>query len=577
MMKQKEIFILFKTHLDIGFTDYSKNIIEKYINQYIPNAISIGYELKDSQTPFIWTVGSWLIEQALKRDTNGTVEKAIKDGILNWHALPFTTHTELMNIQLFEKALDISKKLDERFNKKTIAAKMTDVPGHTLGMVPLLYDRGVEFLHIGVNPATPVPPVPPIFKWRLDNKEITVMYQGDYGEKAEFEDFILYFAHTGDNLGPQNAEQIVKIYNEIQAEYPTAIIKAVTLNDVAEKIANLKNLPIVENEIGDTWIHGAGTDPKKLSRFRHAMKYISKDADLSDSLLLIPEHTWGMDVKKFFKNDTDFFPEELAPLKQNRKTIEDSWEEQRSFIERAESILGISPDYPTDEPDLTDFKETDIPFDCGIEISWQIFDNSDYARYQKDYMRIDYSWAIWDFTKVGLPNYTGDIYTAKITHSYKKADVSLLKLEFDPEISQKYGLPYFYLKLQQDYIELKWFNKKACRVPQACWLKFQNLTENWQLHKLGHWYKPEDVIGSPLICAVDEGVRNEQFMIRPIDSALVAPFGRRLLQYNCTDVKQDLYFNLYNNIWNTNFPMWYEDDAVFRFTIEKTNKKEEKA
>lgn len=55
-MKQKEIFILFKTHLDIGFTDYSKNIVEKYINQYIPNAISIGYELKDSQTPFIWTV-----------------------------------------------------------------------------------------------------------------------------------------------------------------------------------------------------------------------------------------------------------------------------------------------------------------------------------------------------------------------------------------------------------------------------------------------------------------------------------------------------------------------------------------
>lgn len=568
-MKQKEILILFKTHLDIGFTDYSNNIIEKYLKEYIPNAIQIGYELKNSQTPFIWIVGSWLVEQALKCDADGKVEKAIKDGIISWHALPFTTHTELMNTQLFEKALEISARLDKRFGKKTIAAKMTDVPGHTIGMVPLLYDRGIEFLHIGVNPATPLPPVPPIFKWKKDEKEITVMYQGDYGEKMQFEDFIVYFAHTGDNLGPQNAEQIIDIYDKLQKEYPDTIIKAATLNDVAKRITNLKNLPIITKEIGDTWIHGAGTDPKKLSRLRHAMKHISKDADLSDSLLLIPEHTWGMDVKTFFRNDTDYFPKELASLKQERKAIEASWNEQRGFIEKAESTLGIIPDYPTDEPDLTDFEEPSDPIDCNIEISWQIFDNSDYQRYKNDYMRHHGDWAIWDFTKVGLPDFKGNIYEAKITRTYKKSDIVLFKLEFTPEIAEKYGLPYFYLKLQNNYVELKWFNKKACRVPQACWLKFRNLTENWQLHKLGHWLNPENVIGSPLICAVDEGVRNEQFMIHPVDSALVAPFGRRLLQYNQTDVKQDLYFNLYNNIWNTNFPMWYDDDAVFRFSVDK--------
>ena len=174
-----------------------------------------------------------------------------------------------------------------------------------------------------------------------------------------------------------------------------------------------------------------------------------------------------------------------------------------------------------------------------------------------------------DFTKVGLPDYTGAIYEAKITKAYKKADISLFKLEFTSEITEKFGLPYFYLEIQNNYVELKWFNKKACRIPQACWLKFCNFSENWQLHKLGNWCNPEDVIGSPLICAVDQGVRNERVLIHPIDSALVAPFGRRLLQYNQTDIKQDLYFNLYNNIWNTNFPIWYSDDAIFRFNIEK--------
>jgi hypothetical protein len=26
-------------------------------------------------------------------------------------------------------------------------------------------------------------------------------------------------------------------------------------------------------------------------------------------------------------------------------------------------------------------------------------------------------------------------------------------------------------------------------------------------------------------------------------------------------------FNLYNNVWGTNFPMWYEEDARFRFIL----------
>ena len=54
---KKEILIIFKTHLDIGFTDYSENIIKRYIEEYIPNAIRVGYELKGTSTPFVWTVG----------------------------------------------------------------------------------------------------------------------------------------------------------------------------------------------------------------------------------------------------------------------------------------------------------------------------------------------------------------------------------------------------------------------------------------------------------------------------------------------------------------------------------------
>ena len=96
-----------------------------------------------------------------------------------------------------------------------------------------------------------------------------------------------------------------------------------------------------------------------------------------------------------------------------------------------------------------------------------------------------------------------------------------------------------------------------------------DMQENWEIHKLGKWIAAEDVIGSPLICGFEKGVRNEDFEIVSLDAGLAAPYGRRLLDYEFAPQSQDMYFNLYNNIWNTNFPMWYSDDARFRFAVKK--------
>ena len=67
----------------------------------------------------------------------------------------------------------------------------------------------------------------------------------------------------------------------------------------------------------------------------------------------------------------------------------------------------------------------------------------------------------------------------------------------------------------------------------------------------------------------DYGVRNSEVEIENVDSLLVAPYGRRLLDVDFDDKKQDLYFNIYNNIWGCNHPMWYSDDSRFRFRIKK--------
>ena len=42
----KEVLVLFKTHLDIGYTDYAENVVDRYVNKFIPGAIELGYALK---------------------------------------------------------------------------------------------------------------------------------------------------------------------------------------------------------------------------------------------------------------------------------------------------------------------------------------------------------------------------------------------------------------------------------------------------------------------------------------------------------------------------------------------------
>ncbi|MCA9902986.1 MAG: hypothetical protein KC547_03940 [Anaerolineae bacterium] len=163
-----ELHVIFKTHLDVGFTDYAHKVIDRYMTHFIPDAIALArtLRLEHPDEPFCWTVGSWLIHEYLRRgspDQIRMMESAIHAGMVTWHALPFTTHTEFMDADLFRYGLSLSKELDQRFGRQTIAGKMTDVPGHTRAMIPLLHEAGIRFFHVGVNPAATVPDVPPVF------------------------------------------------------------------------------------------------------------------------------------------------------------------------------------------------------------------------------------------------------------------------------------------------------------------------------------------------------------------------------------------------------------------------------
>lgn len=313
----KRVIVVSKTHLDVGFTDYAQTVLDQYVNRLIPSAVELAFSVNTPERKrFVWTVGAFLIRYYLTHAEERAAARlceALSLGYVRWHALPLTTHTELMSEGLFRYGLSISAALDKRFGFHTIAAKMTDVPGHTAAMLPLLHEAGVTYLHIGVNASSRVPNVPPLFLWKYGEHAVAVNYAGGYGDATVLENGVaLEFLHTHDNFGPPTKADLDAFYARLKEKYQNAHIEAGSLDDFAASVAAVRDtLPVVDEEIGDTWIHGVASDPLKTARLKRLLPLADQwvqdgrvplessgyDA-LMENLLLVCEHTWGMDVKK---------------------------------------------------------------------------------------------------------------------------------------------------------------------------------------------------------------------------------------------------------------------------------------
>jgi hypothetical protein len=153
-----------------------------------------------------------------------------------------------------------------------------------------------------------------------------------------------------------------------------------------------------------------------------------------------------------------------------------------------------------------------------------------------------------------------------------------------PQI-QEYGCPRdFWLeykfKLNQPFIqvELQWFHKPACRMPEAIWLSFiPPIAENeeWCIEKIGEELCPNDVVpfGNRHLHAMGKYIswtdQTNLLRIISLDAPLVSPGKPSLLDFNNDQpqISQGMHINLLNNLWGTNFPMWFEEDCRFRFEL----------
>lgn len=679
---KKKVYIITKTHLDLGFTDFASSIVLDYVNKYIPKAIDIAKELNKDKKRFVWTTGSWILDIALKKGSPEQVAnltKALKRGDIVSHAMPFTTHTELMDEQTFRDGMAIIKKLDKLTGKKTVAAKLTDVPGHTISMVPLLQEYGIKMLHIGVNEASAIPNIPRIFLWRYQGAEVVVVYDASYGGEITHEnlDSVAVFCHTSDNVGPVNLEQAKENYKKYSEKYPFADVFATGLDEFANDLFEIRHLlPVVTSEIGDSWIHGSTTDPYKAAAQRELMelkrkwlqdKSLKEDSEeyecFSNAVLMLAEHTNGGDIKRMFSDYSNYLKKDFEKARKidrvendeevldmnggivkeilknevpdpsvlSYSRIEKSWEERRGFIDlaveslsygrkkEAKAILSTlrpekgfySPKGSLDikpmqrvslgrfEVSVNSFGGLSLLFDgkevlnSGVNesvVEYISHSVSDVKEFFKTYNRKDIKdvyWAHADFGRPAISRWDGKFPTGRYKYEAKSIKIHnstiYVSMATKHEASEELGAPReitYKITSQGNTlnIELIWTGKDANRIQEETLLRLHPVVkkENLKLNKLGSYIDPYDVVESGnRNCSAIMHLKGEnkdvRFKITSKHCPLFSLGKGKIMKFDNVyeDIEKDgISFILHNNVWGTNFPLWYSDNAYFQFEIE---------
>ncbi|CAG7653705.1 glycosyl hydrolase-related protein [Paenibacillus allorhizosphaerae] len=379
-VKLEKIYVVFKTHFDIGFTGFASDVVSRYSSDMLKEVNEICAKTRNNaeHEKYVWTMSSWPLLQSIEGSSTEDREQALaflEDRQLIWHMLPFTTHTEFCGLEEWIRGMYISRDLTERYGYKPTDAKMTDVPGHTWSVPSLLKKAGVQILHLGCNGFSTPPDVPPVFFWEGPDGErlLTFYSKGGYGTGILPPDewthpVWLAMIQTNDNHGPHEASIVDEMKTSIAAKglYDTELHIG-SLGDFAEDfLSRNPDLPVIRGDLADAWIHGVGTAPRGVSRVRELRGRIAAAESalslqmvegtiggeraaavkrlLDDSYehaLLFGEHTWGMDCKTFLFPRKAYDKPSFLELKQSERyrRMEHSWQEQIDYVDRAERAL----------------------------------------------------------------------------------------------------------------------------------------------------------------------------------------------------------------------------------------------
>jgi len=374
--KVNEVIVVFKTHFDIGYTDWADNVVYNYSHATITNALDLIEKSKQfsRDQQFKWTISGWPLTQMLSKsepEVKLQIEQAIRDGNLIVQAMPLSFETEALDLEPLVRSLSYSSKINRDAGLPLpIAAKQTDVPSHSWILPTMLSNAGIKFLHIGCNAASMSPEVPLLFWWEgPDKSRVMTMYYGPYygtspapPKEWPFRTWLAIIM-TNDNTGVPTFREYAEAIKDIEKQNPGAKVRTGSMGDFYNILMTEQpELPVVRGDMPDTWIHGYMSMPREVKAGRILSKSVANlEAlntlngiwgsqterrlapivdDAMEQIHLWDEHSFGMAMSHGFAGYWAYGDEfENLRAKGYYEPIEYSWKEKSNHITLATKLI----------------------------------------------------------------------------------------------------------------------------------------------------------------------------------------------------------------------------------------------
>jgi len=155
-VRRWHLYILPHSHVDIGYTKVQTEV-EKTHWKYFEQAIELAKKTADypPDAQFKWNVEVlWAVDSYLRQgDENKRRQfiEAVKNGWIGLDALYANELTALCSQEELVHLLEFARQLRRDYGFQINSAMISDVPGYTWGIVPVLAQSGVRYFSIGPN------------------------------------------------------------------------------------------------------------------------------------------------------------------------------------------------------------------------------------------------------------------------------------------------------------------------------------------------------------------------------------------------------------------------------------------
>ncbi len=351
-VKDLTIYLLHHSHNDIGYTHVQSDVVKMQIKN-LKDAISA---IKNSEnyplnSRMKWNSEVvWPVLQYLRNCTKEEIVKlknAVKEGSIEINALYGNMLTGLCRPEELMNMLEPGRKIAEEFGIKNTSAMISDVPGLSWGIVPVLANYGIKYLQIGENTGDrightlstwgdkPFYWVSPSGKDKIlcftagkgysffhtglnytkfvnPLKEERLSYYLEELDKEQYPYDIIPVHYTvGSDNGPVHMD-LPAIIKEWNNKYVTPKIIVATATEFfkvfEEKYGN--KVPVMKGDYTGSWDDGAAstafetgmnrrsadriTQAEALYAITNKKVYPEKEfSDAWENVLLYSEHTWG--------------------------------------------------------------------------------------------------------------------------------------------------------------------------------------------------------------------------------------------------------------------------------------------